>query len=91
MLAEELVKQRQLLKTRLLACPYVTRLAARLLRDVRDGVPADPIEAYKWFSLAAEQNDRKAGKNRDSVASELSSEQLREAEARVASARKPVS
>lgn len=43
-----------------------------------DGVPKDLVEAFKWFSLAAARGDRKAGKNRDSVATELNAEQLAE-------------
>jgi TPR repeat protein len=49
-------------------------LGARYLAG--DGVPQDAIEAYRWFTLAAAQGDRKAGKNRDSVAASLTPEQL---------------
>jgi uncharacterized protein len=48
-----------------------------------DGVEVDLVEAYRWFTLAAEQGDRKAGKNRDSIAAEMSPEQLAEARKRV--------
>ncbi|MEW6158565.1 MAG: tetratricopeptide repeat protein [Verrucomicrobiota bacterium] len=44
-----------------------------------EGVPKDLIEAYRWFQLAAEQGDRKAGKNRDSIAVQMSAEQIAEA------------
>ena len=44
-----------------------------------DGVEKNLISAWIWFSRAAKQGDRKAGKNRDSVARELSSEELQEA------------
>lgn len=44
-----------------------------------DGVPRDLVQAWRWFHLAAEQGDRKAGKNRDSIASEMTPEQIAEA------------
>lgn len=49
-----------------------------------DGVERNLVEAYFWFYRAAEQGDRKAGKNRDSVAKEMSEEQLAAATARLA-------
>lgn len=55
-------------------------LGARYLSG--EGVAADPLEAYKWFHLAAIQGDRKAEKNRDSVGSNLTPEQLQEARQR---------
>src|SRR5437764_1226264 len=45
-----------------------------------EGAPVDLIEAYKWFTLALRQGDRKAGKNRDSVAAQLTPEQMDAAE-----------
>ena len=48
-----------------------------------DGVERDAAEAYFWFCQAAEQGDRKAAKNRDSVAKEMSKEQLAAAKARL--------
>ena len=48
-----------------------------------DGVERDAAEAYFWFSQAAEQGDRKAAKNRDSVAKEMSEEQLTAAKTRL--------
>ena len=48
-----------------------------------EGVPLDLIEAYKWFAVAAAQGDRKAGKNKESVAAQLSAEQLAQAEKRL--------
>ncbi len=47
-----------------------------------DGVEKDLVEAYVWFFKAASQGDRKAGKNCDSVALQLSEEQLAEARKR---------
>ena len=41
-----------------------------------DGVERDLVAAYVYFSKAADQGDRKAGKNRDSVAKEMSPEQM---------------
>lgn len=49
-----------------------------------DGVERDAAEAYFWFCQAAERGDRKAAKNRDSVAQELSDQQLAAAKARLA-------
>lgn len=60
-------------------------LGARYLAG--DGVAPDLLEAYKWFTLAALAGDRKAGKNRDTVAAQLTQDQVAEAEARVAAAR----
>ena len=57
-------------------------LGARYLAG--DGVEADPVEAYCWFHLAAEAGDRKAGKNRDTVAAGLTPEQIAEAIRRAA-------
>jgi len=36
-----------------------------------DGVPRDLVEAWRYFHLAAGQGDRKAGKNRDSIAAQM--------------------
>ncbi|MCS1407803.1 MAG: Secretory immunoglobulin A-binding protein EsiB [Verrucomicrobia subdivision 3 bacterium] len=49
-----------------------------------DGVRRDLSEAYFWFYQAAEQGDRKAVKNRDSVASEMSEDQLAAVKERLA-------
>jgi uncharacterized protein len=57
-------------------------LGARYLTG--EGVPQDAVAAYKWFTLAALAGDRKAGKNRDTVAGQLTPEQLAQAEAAVA-------
>ena len=46
-------------------------------------LPQDYIEAYKWLALAAAQGNETARFRRDAVASELSPEQLTEAERRV--------
>ncbi|MEW6302245.1 MAG: tetratricopeptide repeat protein [Verrucomicrobiota bacterium] len=61
----------------MLAC---NNLGARYVSG--EGVPVDRYEAYKWFHLAAEKGDRKAGKNRDAIAAEMSPEQLAEARRR---------
>jgi TPR repeat protein len=47
-----------------------------------DGVTRDLVEAYRWFHLAAVAGDRKAGKNRDTAAQEMTPEQLAEAKRR---------
>lgn len=47
-----------------------------------EGVPRNLVEAWRWFHLAAEKGDRKAGKNRDSIAAEMTPEQLAEARRR---------
>ena len=54
-----------------------------------EGVTQNPVEAHMWFNLAAARfpaNDTRnrtaAVKNRDTVASEMSSEQLAEAQKR---------
>jgi len=47
-----------------------------------EGVPVDLTEAYIWFFRAAAQGDRKAGKNCDSVAKQLSPEDLQVARVR---------
>lgn len=49
-----------------------------------DGVERDAAEAYFWFCQAAERGDRKAVKNRDSMAKEMSEEELAVAKARLA-------
>jgi TPR repeat protein len=49
-----------------------------------EGVPHDLVEAYRWFHLAAEKGDRKAGKNRDTVAQQLTPEEIQEALRRAA-------
>lgn len=56
-------------------------LGARCLAG--DGVPQDNLEAYIWFSRAAASGDRKAGKNRDTVALSLTPDQLESARQRL--------
>ena len=56
-------------------------LGARYLAG--DGVEQSYLEAYVWFSRAAAQGDRKAGKNRDTVAANLSPQELEQAQARL--------
>ena len=41
-----------------------------------EGVAKDLIQAYRWFHLAAVAGDRKAGKNRDSIAGEMTPDQI---------------
>jgi TPR repeat protein len=45
------------------------------------GVPQDRVRAYMWFSLATAGNSQSAAAYRDHVASELTPDQLREAQA----------
>ena len=56
-------------------------LGARYLSG--DGVETNNLEAFVWFSRAAAQGDRKAGKNRDTVAATLSPAELQEADRRL--------
>ena len=58
----------------LLAC---NNLGARHVSG--EGVPQSCVEAWAWFHFAAERGDRKAGKNRDSVGSEMGEAELSEA------------
>ena len=44
------------------------------------GVPQDYVEAYAWYSIAAAAGDEIARANRDIVASEMSANQLEEAQ-----------
>ena len=52
---------------------------------LNDGGPVreSRIEAYKWFTLAFNQGDRKAGKNRDTVLSRMSPDELEKGEQKV--------
>lgn len=52
-------------------------LGARCLAG--DGVPRDRVAAFCWFQLAAEAGDRKAGKNRDTAAAEMTAEETERA------------
>lgn len=61
----------------MLAC---NNLGARYLSG--EGVPMDRAEAYKWFHIACSKGDRKAGKNRDALAAEMSPEELAEGKRR---------
>jgi len=49
------------------------------------GVPYDPVEAYKWYSLAAAQGSPLALRNANEVAGSLTTEQLIEGRGRIAS------
>lgn len=44
-----------------------------------DGVKKDLVKAYVWFHRASLQGDRKAGKNRDSIKRQMSSEEFEKA------------
>ena len=46
------------------------------------GIDADPVEAFAWWSLAAENGDAKAEVNRKSIEAKLSDEQKTAAKAR---------
>jgi hypothetical protein len=43
----------------------------------------DPVQAYKWFSIAALFEDIDAGVKQDSVAAKMTSEQITEGDALV--------
>ena len=47
------------------------------------GVPYDPVEAYKWYSLAAAQGSALALRNANEVAGSLTAKQLIEARGRI--------
>ena len=44
------------------------------------GVPQDFIQAHKWYNLAGENGDRKAAEARDSLANQMTSAQIAEAQ-----------
>ncbi|HEX3945922.1 MAG TPA: tetratricopeptide repeat protein [Rhizomicrobium sp.] len=46
-----------------------------------DGLPQDHIRAYVWFNVAASRNNSSAAKYRDHIASEITPDQLRAAQA----------
>jgi localization factor PodJL len=48
------------------------------------GVAKDPIEAYKWFALAARNGDKEATRRRDQMLARLQPSEVRTAESRVA-------
>lgn len=47
------------------------------------GVPIDFVSAYIWYELSAAQGNDNAAKNRSSIESKLTSEQIAEAKRRV--------
>src|ERR1035437_373053 len=49
-----------------------------------NGVPIDYVEAYKWWNLAAAQGNEDAKKGRNIIASEMTPEQIAEAQRRSA-------
>jgi TPR repeat protein len=49
-----------------------------------DGVPRDAVQAYMWFSLAARAGDPDGAENRDRIGTEMTSSQIRQAQALVA-------
>jgi TPR repeat protein len=44
------------------------------------GVPQDYVEAYKWYNLAAAQGETNAVENRDRIASDMTPDQIAEAQ-----------
>jgi TPR repeat protein len=48
-----------------------------------DGVPQDPVEAYKWLSLAAAQGIADATEARNALQKKLTREQIKEGQRRV--------
>ena len=48
--------------------------------DNGDGVLQDYSKAHMWYNLAAAKGAENAGKNRDSIAKEMTSEQIAEAQ-----------
>lgn len=57
---------------------------AELLAQGTDGIPADPIEAYKWATLAAVQGEDAAVELREALSARMSPEQRVEARNRLA-------
>lgn len=47
--------------------------------------PQDLVEAFKWYSLAAQQGDKAAEKEKDNLKSKLTAEQVEDAAKRVSS------
>jgi localization factor PodJL len=47
------------------------------------GVEKNPVEAYKWFAIAAKSGDQKAIDRRDEIKADLTAEQLKAAQAEV--------
>jgi TPR repeat protein len=45
-----------------------------------DGVPRDLVQAHMWFNLAATRGDEQAVKNRESVAAQMSPQQISDAQ-----------
>jgi TPR repeat protein len=45
-----------------------------------EGVAQDYVEAHKWYNLAAAQGEKIASNNRDSIAKEMTPEQIAEAQ-----------
>ena len=44
-----------------------------------DGVPANPVEAWKWLQLAAEQKFPNAAEERDKVQATMTADQVKDA------------
>jgi TPR repeat protein len=53
-----------------------------LRAEGRGGVPADPVEAYAWASIAASRNVQGAAAARDKLGAGLSEAQIAEAKSR---------
>jgi TPR repeat protein len=57
---------------------------AGLMLAKGQGAPQDPVEACKWFQLAAAQGHAGAARNRELLVEGLSPEQIAEAQQRAA-------
>jgi uncharacterized protein len=44
------------------------------------GVPKDDVEAHKWFNRSADQGNEESARNRDSLANQMTAEQIAEAQ-----------
>jgi len=53
-----------------------------LLLAKGQGIPADPVEAYKWLNVSAGQGHANAVKNRDLLAATMDRSQIAEAQLR---------
>jgi localization factor PodJL len=54
-----------------------------ILYESGRGVPANNIEAYKWYALAARSGDKDATRRRDAVRTKLDRSGIRDADALV--------
>lgn len=63
---------------------FARAAVGRRYRDGGHPVSQNPIEAYKWFALADQAGHKKAAEYRDDVGTELTSDQIADARARIA-------